>query len=150
PDELYSQLQKLGKPIEISHIGRIGPGESIWSDMVERFKSEIQFCLLGEDSPTNVSRFLLSVDLGIATTPFSLLGKSGSVVAMLEHGLPVVVTRNDILFRSIPEIAPTSELLIPVDGNFLKRIGAVKRQTPKPRLPEVAAQFLSDIGAASV
>jgi len=66
---------------------------------------------------------------------------------MLDHGLPVIVNRNDIHFRGIPEIAPISELLIPVDENFLKRLTAVKRQAPRPILPEVAAQFLHDLGA---
>jgi glycosyltransferase involved in cell wall biosynthesis len=151
PDELFSQLQKLRKPIEISHIGRIGPGESIWSDMVERFKSRIQFRLLGEDSPENISRFLFSVDLGIATTPLSLLGKSGSVAAMLEHGLPVAVTRNDIHFEGVTdESLVTDELLIPLDRKFMERLGRTARRPPKSRLKEVAARFLADIGAAIV
>jgi hypothetical protein len=117
--------------------------------MVERFKSQIQFRLLGEDSPMNISRFLLSVDLGIATTPLSLLGKSGSVTAMLEHGLPVVVTRNDIHFEGVTdESLATDELLIPLDGKFIERLGMTARQPPKSRLKEVAARFLADIGAA--
>ena len=149
PDELFSQLQKLGKRIELSHIGRIGPGESIWSDMVERFKSQIQFHLLGEDSPENISRLLLTMDLGVATTPLSLVGKSGSVTAMLEHGLPVVVTRNDIHFEGVTdESLVTDELLIPLDAKFMERLRRIARRPPRSRLKEVAARFLSDIGAA--
>ena len=149
PDELFSQLQKLGKRIELSHIGRIGPGESIWSDMVERFKSQIQFHLLGEDSPENISRLLLTMDLGVATTPLSLVGKSGSVTAMLEHGLPVVVTRNDIHFEGVAdESLVTDELLIPLDAKFIERLGRTARRPPKSRVKEIAARFLADIGVA--
>ena len=42
---------------------------------------------------------------------------------------------------------PTSDLLIPFDGIFLERLITVKRQAPRARLPEVAAQFLNNIGA---
>jgi glycosyltransferase involved in cell wall biosynthesis len=149
PNELFARLQKLQKPIEVSHIGRIGPGESIWSDMVERFKSKIRFRVLGEHSAESISKFLLSVDLGIATTPLSLVGKSGSVAAMLEHGLPVVVTRNDIHFEGVADEALlTDDLLIPLDAKIIERLASTARRPPKSRLKEVAARFLADIGAA--
>jgi hypothetical protein len=144
---MLAALRKLGRPIRLSHVGRIGPGESVWTDLSGRYQPDIEFRRLGEQSLENISQFLGSVDLGVATTPLSLIGKSSCTAAMLDHGLPVIVNRNDIHFRGIPEIAPISELLIPVDENFLKRLAAVKRQPPKPRLPEIAAQFLNDLDA---
>jgi glycosyltransferase involved in cell wall biosynthesis len=147
PDEMLAALGKLGRPIRLSHVGRIGPGEMVWNDLSGRYQSEIEFCRLGEQSLENISEFLGSVDFGVATTPLSLIGKSSCTAAMLDHGLPVIANRNDIHFGGIPEIAPISELLIPVDENFLKRLAAVKRQPPRPRLPETAAQFLNDLGA---
>jgi glycosyltransferase involved in cell wall biosynthesis len=147
PDEMLATLRQLGRPIWLSHVGRIGPGESVWMDLTGRYQPEIEFRRLGEQSLENISQFLGSLDLGVATTPLSLIGKSSCTAAMLDHGLPVIVNRNDIHFRGIPEIAPISELLIPVDENFLKRLTAVKRQAPRPILPEVAAQFLHDLGA---
>ena len=146
PDEMLAALQKLGRPIRISHVGRIGPGELVWTDLSGRYQSVIEFRRLGEQSPESISQFLGSVDFGVATTPLSLIGKSSCTAAMLDHGLPVIVNRNDIHFHGIPEVAPISELLIPVDENFLKRLAAVERQPPRPRLPEVAAQFLNDLG----
>jgi glycosyltransferase involved in cell wall biosynthesis len=147
PDEMLAELRKLGRPIRLSHVGRIGPGELVWTELSRRYQSEIELCRLGEKSLADISQFLLSVDFGVATTPLSLIGKSSCTAAMLDHGLPVIVNRNDIQFRGIPEIEPISELLIPVNENFLKRLAAAKRQPPRPRLPEVAAQFLSDLGA---
>jgi glycosyltransferase involved in cell wall biosynthesis len=146
PDRMLAALRQLGRPIRLSHIGRIGPGESVWTDLSVRYQ-EIEFRRMGEQSPENISRFLGSVDFGVATTPLSLIGKSSCTAAMLDHGLPVIVNRNDIHFRGILEVAPKSELLIPVDENFLKRLATVERQPPRPRLPEVAAQFLNDLGA---
>ena len=147
PDEMLGALRKLGRPIRLSHVGRIGPGESVWTNLSRRYQPEVEFRRLGEQSLENISQFLGSVDFGVATTPLSLIGKSSCIAAMLDHGLPVIVNRNDIHFRGIPEVAPKSELLIPVDENFLKRLAAVKRQPPRPRLQEVAAQFLNDLGA---
>lgn len=46
-------------------------------------------------SPLHISNYLRTADFGLATSPLSLLGKSGSVAAMIEHGLPVVVNRID-------------------------------------------------------
>jgi hypothetical protein len=148
PDELFVQLLNLHKPIQLSHIGRIGPGESVWMNLAERYKSTIDIQRLGERSVEDISRFFSSIDFGVSTTPQSLIGKSSSVAAMLDHGLPVIVNRNDVHFRGVPETALTSELLIPLDKAFLERLrlASTRRQSPKPRLPEVAEQFLREIG----
>jgi glycosyltransferase involved in cell wall biosynthesis len=151
PDELFVQLLNLHKPIQFSHIGRIGPGESVWMNLAERYGSMIDIQRLGERSLEDISRFFSSIDFGVSTTPQSLIGKSSSVAAMLDHGLPVIVNRNDVHFRGVPETALTSELLIPLDKAFLERLrlASTRRQSPKPRLPEVAEQFLREIGTGS-
>jgi hypothetical protein len=46
-----------------------------------------------------ISKILQCLDLGLATSPRQLIQKSGSVAAMLEHGLPILVTRNDWRLR---------------------------------------------------
>ena len=148
PREMLDQLAKLRKRIQLSHIGRIGPGESVWTDLTERHGPEVTLRRLGERSPEEISQFFSSLDFGVATTPLSLIGKSASVAAMLDHGLPVIVNRNDIHFREIIDTRPSSELLIPADESFLERLTTARRQPPKPRLPEVASQFLNDIGAS--
>jgi glycosyltransferase involved in cell wall biosynthesis len=146
PDKMLAELRKLGRSVRMTHVGRIGPGESVWNNLKKRYQGEIAFCRLGEQSPDYISRFFGSLDFGVATTPLSLIGKSGSVAAMLDHGLPVIVTRDDIHFRDLKDTGPISERLIPVDEAFLERLTAAQRHPPKPRLPEVAAQFLRDIG----
>jgi glycosyltransferase involved in cell wall biosynthesis len=147
PDEMLVRLESLNKPIQLFHIGRIGAGESVWLDLTRRFGPEVKLRRLGEQPLEKISQFFSSVDLGVTTTPLSLIGKSGTVAAMLDHGLPVIVSRNDVHFRGIHDTGPTSDLLIPVDERFLERLTTVRRQPPKARLTEVAAQFLNDIGA---
>ena len=45
---------------------------------------------LGELSESEISKELKSSDIGVSTTPYDILGKSGATSAMLEHGLPVL------------------------------------------------------------
>src|ERR1700722_19260889 len=137
PDEMIAQLQTFGHPIQLSHIGRIGPGESVWMELSERYASEIEFARLGEQSLDEISRFFSSIDYGVSTTPLALIGKSSCVAAMLDHGLPVIVTRHDVHFRGIRASPLTSELVIPVDQEFLARLTSVRRQAPQARLPQV-------------
>jgi len=145
PEELFARLQALGKPIQVGHIGRIGPGESLWNEVVQRYAAEIRFQRFGEQSLENISQFFLSLDFGVATTPLSLIGKSSTVAAMLDHGLPVIVSRNDIHFRGIAEENLASERLIRVDESFIDRVKTVKRLNPEPSLPKIVRQFLNDL-----
>lgn len=145
PGEMLAQLQTLGLPIRLTHVGRIGPGESVWGDLHRRFNSAIELCRLGEQSLENISRFLLSTHFGVATTPLSLIGKSSTTAAMLDHGLPVIVSRNDVHFRGISDAMQHPDSLIPVDSKFLDRVAIAKRRPPNPRLPEIAKQFLNDL-----
>jgi hypothetical protein len=46
-----------------------------------------------------LSALIQRVGLGFATTPWNLIGKSGSVAAFRGEGVPVVVTRNDWEWR---------------------------------------------------
>ena len=148
PEELFARLQALGKPIQVCHIGRIGPGESLWNEVVQHYEAEIRFQRFGEQSFENISQFFLSLDFGVATTPLSLIGKSSTVAAMLDHGLPVIVSRNDVHFLGIPEEDLASERLVSVDESFLERVRAIKRLDPEPSLPRIAKQFLDDLVAA--
>jgi hypothetical protein len=145
PEELFARLQAFGKPIQVYHIGRIGPGESLWNEVAQRYEAEIQFRRFGEQSLENISQFFLSLDFGVATTPLSLIGKSSTVAAMLDHGLPVIVNRNDVHFRGILEENLASERLISVDESFIDRLRTVKRLNPEPSLPRIASQFLDDL-----
>ena len=44
----------------------------------------------GELTTDSISHELQNSDLGVCTTPYDILGKSGATAAMLEHGLPVI------------------------------------------------------------
>ena len=43
--------------------------------------------------------YLQALDFGLTSYPYALIGKSSSVIAMLEHGLPVIVDWGDLQAR---------------------------------------------------
>jgi hypothetical protein len=76
-------------------IGRLGEhGESVWGKMKGGGYENFSFEKRGELVPQEISRSLQECDFGIAVSPLHLLGKSGAVAAMREHGLPVIVSRS--------------------------------------------------------
>lgn len=146
PEPLFSVLREAGKarrktPCFVS-IGRLGrAGEQRWSVMKTAYP-EFSFAGVGPQSSVNVSRILQAMDFGIATSPVQLLSKSGSAVAMLEHGLPVIVNRNDVC----PQVSVTPEdhnpQLIRMEPDFASRLANLKTVMPKSKLPEVTDTLL--------
>jgi hypothetical protein len=85
-----------GKKAIFISIGKNPPsGDVTWRKMEACGAANCEFLKLGELSAKEISQILGSADFGVATTPSSLLGKSGSFAAMATHGLPVIVPRND-------------------------------------------------------
>jgi hypothetical protein len=140
PEPLLEKLRGLGKRLEIAHIGRIGGGETIWRAMEQRHGGEIGFKRHGEQPAEQVSQFLTEMDFGIATTPLALIGKSATAAAMLEHGLPIIVNRDDVRYAGVAVQQP--EGVIAMDGDFIESLRAARKSRPRRRLAAVADQFL--------
>ena len=82
-------------------LGRIGDeGKSVWhsisSPSVRAQFPYFQFDALGEQSVGEVSAWLHSASFGISMAPIQWIGKSSSVAAMIEHGLPVIVPAYEV------------------------------------------------------
>jgi hypothetical protein len=134
-------LRGLRQKITITHIGRIGTGEALWKKLAAEHDGAFQFCTLGEQPPEKIAAFFTQTDFGIATTPWSLIGKSATVAAMLDHGIPVIVNRDDVRYKGLRD-EPAPPLLIKMDDRLPEKILAAKRLPPQPALPRVAAAFL--------
>ncbi|MCW3094231.1 MAG: glycosyltransferase family 1 protein [Ferruginibacter sp.] len=74
--------------VEMRMIGRCGYEQESWKKACEAAGLLVK--VLGEQSPEHISHVLTNSSFGISTTPTALIGKSGSVAAMQEHGLPVL------------------------------------------------------------
>lgn len=146
PEPLFTHLQRAsqlhGKRILIAGIGRLGSGQELWNRLASSYSGAIEFCHLGEHPPAHISAFLNGVDFGISTTPLALIGKSATTAAMLEHGLPVIVNRNDVSFPDCPEAQAENPLLIMMDDTLPERLPSIQRGPAELRLPSVTRQFL--------
>jgi len=152
PEPLFTHLKAAagaaGKRILIVCVGRIGPGAELWTELAQKYSPELTFVLLGAQSAEHISTLLSMGDFGIATSPWALLGKSGSVAAMVEHGLPVIVNRDDVHFAGFDHARSGSPLLIPLTESLPADLLKATRGIPHRRLPEIATLFLDDLAAA--
>ena len=86
PEPFFTHLRALNKPLELVHAGHIGAGESLWRKLESTYGAASRFRRLGRLSPQALADFFSTADLGVATTPWALIGKSASVAAMLDCG----------------------------------------------------------------
>ena len=91
-DEFFSVLSKTSaKKLEIILIGRqrenAGTEKVLFICKKEGYSVE----RTGKLSTKLISEQLQECSLGVSTTPYDVIGKSGATAAMLEHGLPVLV-----------------------------------------------------------
>lgn len=143
-EPLFAQLRALNKPIQLMHAGNIGAGETLWNQLETKYSTAFQFRRLGRMSPQALADFFASADFGVATTPWTLIGKSASVAAMLDCGLPVIVNRDDVHYAGVPESAADTGLLIKMGSDLPAQLRASVRRVPALRKPEVVDQFFAD------
>jgi len=89
--DFFSNLSKAcSKELEIILIGR--QREDGGTDQIRLLCKKNNFLIqtTGELSTNLISEKLQECTLGVSTTPFDVIGKSGATAAMLEHGLPVL------------------------------------------------------------
>ena len=155
PYELLANIEKARIKHGIDHcefwsIGRTGErGKRIWQDIkifAKTLYPTFTFHYKGEISQEEISLHLQTSDFGLSATPSALLQKSGSVAAMLRHGLPVIVNRlsnqHDTLSRSLME----RERYIILDKDFQNKLASVtKIEEPTDSFYEIMEKFQSDL-----
>lgn len=152
PEPLFTYMSEAAtryqRTIAILSIGRLGPGEELWNRLAKAYGSRFTFLQLGEQPPERISQFLSTVDFGIATSPYVLIGKSGTVTSMLEHGLPVIVNRDDVRISHLEPHFSHETLLHKMDIHLPKKLGKdLNRAQACPRLPFIATQFLGELSS---
>ncbi len=146
----FQQMQDQfeSKKIIVVSAGSQGYGKALWESLVVRnqsLDSKIQFVKLGFRSDKEISELLQFADFAICTTPLSLFGKSGTAMAMVEHGLPVIVTRDELEFdfeiEKIEETYPNVWM-----WNQVPLFETIKKTGFLPnRITKIAASFLEDV-----
>ena len=93
-DLLANKLREISKsldmPIHFKILGRQREEGGI--KIIQQISQKYRFAISrsGKLPGFKISEEFQNCDLGISTTPYDIIGKSGATAAMLEHGLPVL------------------------------------------------------------
>lgn len=148
--DLRRRAELLGRQGLVIFAGRTLRPAGWLDSLKQRYGPDLDFLETGELEPDQLSRLFRQSHWGLSSTPWQLTDKSGSVAALLEHGLPVLVWRND--FRGRQRIAAErvefahcflAEAL-PVEES-----GLLHRHPPQSLLAPVARQFINDLKACA-
>jgi glycosyltransferase involved in cell wall biosynthesis len=132
-----------GMQAEFIFLGRNGKELENWVEICGQHG--IKYEVLGEQPVDKISEALSKADLGIATTPHFLVEKSGSIAAMMEHGLPVICVAKQWTPR-IKEKIGLPDMVIPFPGStpdmWFKKRGAARDYRS---VTTIANQFISSL-----
>lgn len=146
---LQRAAQQAGKRVCLLSLGRPGAvGKEIWEKLQTDYP-KVSLPVLGEQPAEVVSILMQVADFGVAASPWDLIGKSGSATAMIEHGLPVIVTRQDRQSR-FPVSEPSTDPLFHLCDDQLeqKLIAGLPKEPPQARRNQLAAEFCSMLESA--
>jgi len=125
---------------------------NLYPERLGRLKSQLEnragVVMAGERPANEISLIMRTMDLGLATSPRQMIQKSASVAAMLEHGLPVLVIRDDWHLRGLdsPLGNISSRLLTPEQFAALDILPTRDPQwTAENGVKQVAGQMLGAI-----
>ncbi len=154
PQPFFGRLERIaraaGRSVALVQLGRAGEvGDAIWSRLERDYASTFTFVRLGPQPAPVVSAVMQRCDFGIAASPWSLFGKSGSAATMLDHGLPVIVTRDDFRPHVVAAESPTSDPFVIRDGPDLeaKLAAGFPTRAPRSRAPEAAVAWVRQLEA---
>ena len=144
-EKLVEFADSINRKLMIISAGSQGRGKEIWRNMVDQYQARIAFHALGRMDAGRVSALMNAADYGIATSPMSLIGKSGTAAAMLEHDMPVIVTRDEPCY-SVGRVEPAEGYgrFIRLDDSFEMQMEKYLGQSREmqSRLPLVAKEII--------
>jgi len=147
PDDFWQRssqvAQRAGKKCLFISIGRPGAaGERILHELQKHEGNSWQLLQLGQQSEEEISQCLLMADFGVSAVPPEYIFKSGTATAMIEHGLPIIVTRPTLRYAHCPpEVLSIGMKNVTRDFD----LEALKKTKPESLLPIVAKQFIEDL-----
>ncbi len=147
---LRAAAVSAGRSAVLLAVGRIGGAATGSLARLARQNPDIPIVITGELPPAKVSALLQASDFGIATHPWALIEKSGSAAAMCEHGLPVLVPRDDWRLASNLLTAEPDEPLLARLEHVPPSAAASwleSRRAAVARLPVITNRFLSALSA---
>ncbi|MEO6731460.1 MAG: hypothetical protein ABIN01_09605 [Ferruginibacter sp.] len=141
--DLAAYSKENNVQVSLTIIGRCGAEQDRW---VAEWKSAGLFVqVLGEQESERVSAELNKANVGIATTPAALIDKSGSVAAMIEHGLPVLCVSKEWKPRGINHFKLPPGVMVYKQGNP-QTIFSIKKMPGNPtHISTITDQFVNNL-----
>lgn len=134
------------QPLKIVFCGR---PDFRTNDFVKHLKSEfsslnVEIEEIGALENEALSRLLLQSHFGISREPPQIMGKSGTVAVMLEHGLPlwVPLAENEDSLKNALDFRIEQCI---IDLNEIFEINADRQFLPKSRIEEISNQFYTSL-----
>lgn len=136
-----------GRSIGLLIVGRMGAHGTQLLKRLGAAPHGVSLLTAGPQPAERISHLLQATDFGLATHPWALIDKSGTTATLLEHGLPVLVPRDDWTSRYGGLGAPTDPLLCRLQDlaptDFSRWL--TQRRPPAARLPAIAAEFIASL-----
>ena len=141
PSPLLQEISSVSRPCLILSIGKVPlRGLPIWNRMIEWASEKLFFSMLGELPALTISEILHAADFGATTEASELLGKSGTVTAMLEHGLPVIVSRS----LGTGETLRDSRFVV-IGNKEGESLSGISKRPVSESLPAITSLFIKSI-----
>lgn len=141
--ELASKfMERHGLKIKLTLVGRCGTCQELWVSSC--MSAGISVDVKGELPAETISYLLSNADVGISTSAFAMVDKSGTVAAMLEHKLPVICVGQTWIARDVD----TPKFF---DGIYALHDGCIEAclSPAKPKKPfcavEAAKKLIKDL-----
>lgn len=130
--------KKFQKTLIFKIIGRGGNAKDKMLDIIRAIVNDVTIINLGELSLEEISSCLQSADIGISRANAVLAGKSGSTIAMLEHGLPVLLRGKRAKLDTHLKNCYNKQLFFADDEGI-----PLEKNDEFGRLPEIAELFVN-------
>jgi hypothetical protein len=138
--EFIRKISELRKDnVRLIVLGEGGPFKDLALKTAEQILGENSVVNLGSLTTEKISQHLQKADIGISRANYAMFGKSGSTIAMLEHGLPVVLRgKESNVVKDSSEIYKYNRQLISYVKEYLE---VPKKLPPKSSLKEIGETF---------
>lgn len=156
PEPLLSQIELARKHycIESCHFVSVGNtgdyGARLWDSLQNLSYPHFLFTRIGQVPSHTVSRYLKYADFGISMVPSHLIDKSSSAIAMLAHGLPIIISRISPGFNDWHQILRRSHQYILLDKNFVESMGVTHEVVYQNNVDSVASQFIKGLNSSGL
>lgn len=138
---LFSKEHQL--EISFKMVGRCGKEQESWCTILRANGFDVE--VLGEQPSKRISETLANASIGVSTTPYALIEKSGSVAAMREHNLPVICVARSWQPRSKINVDWPVGILEYNNGNLKSILNSELRFTSSHNFSDISLQLVKTL-----